>query len=197
MKRRGWHLGREQTRRLMRKAGAPRCAAWKPVFHRGCRSPRGPARRPGTRDFKAPMPTGCGSPASRSYALGRGSAKPRSAPTPVPRRSPAGLPRPPSAPKTLPCRISITLCDSRLPICPSSFIIPTFDRSTFRFPIPTDWPNSASHRRSGHEPYSCEDTLAEALNAAYKSELINRGRPWRCMDGVELATAEWEARYDQ
>jgi transposase InsO family protein len=27
--------------------------------------------------------------------------------------------------------------------------------------------------------------------------LINRARPWRCIDDVELATAEWVAWYNQ
>jgi putative transposase len=27
--------------------------------------------------------------------------------------------------------------------------------------------------------------------------LINRGKPWRCVDDVELATAEWVAWYNQ
>lgn len=39
--------------------------------------------------------------------------------------------------------------------------------------------------------------LAEAVNAAYKTELINRGKPWRCLDDVELSTAEWVAWYNQ
>jgi putative transposase len=44
---------------------------------------------------------------------------------------------------------------------------------------------------------SYDNALAEAVNAAYKTELINRGRPWRCIDDVELATAEWVAWYNQ
>ena len=44
---------------------------------------------------------------------------------------------------------------------------------------------------------SYDNALAEAVNAAYKSELINRGKPWRCIDDVELATAEWVAWYNQ
>ena len=44
---------------------------------------------------------------------------------------------------------------------------------------------------------SYDNALAEAVNAAYKTELINRGKPWRCIDGVELATAEWVAWYNQ
>jgi putative transposase len=27
--------------------------------------------------------------------------------------------------------------------------------------------------------------------------LINRGKPWRCIDDVELATAQWAAWYNQ
>ncbi|QZA19637.1 integrase core domain-containing protein [Mycobacterium malmoense] len=33
--------------------------------------------------------------------------------------------------------------------------------------------------------------------SAYKTELINRGRPWRCIDDVEFSTAEWAAWYNQ
>ena len=40
---------------------------------------------------------------------------------------------------------------------------------------------------------SYDNALAEAVNAAYKTELINRAKPWRCIDDVELATAEWVA----
>jgi len=38
---------------------------------------------------------------------------------------------------------------------------------------------------------SYDNALAEAVNAAYKTELINRGRPWRSIDDVELATLSW------
>ena len=36
-----------------------------------------------------------------------------------------------------------------------------------------------------------------AVNAASKTELISRGKPWRGIDDVELATAEWVAWYNQ
>jgi putative transposase len=45
--------------------------------------------------------------------------------------------------------------------------------------------------------YRSINALAEAVNAAYKTELINRGKPWRCIDDVELSTAEWVAWYNQ
>jgi putative transposase len=44
---------------------------------------------------------------------------------------------------------------------------------------------------------SYDNALAEAVNAAYRTELINRGKPWRCVDDVELSTAEWVAWYNQ
>ena len=44
---------------------------------------------------------------------------------------------------------------------------------------------------------SYDNALTEAVNAAYKTEVINRGKPWRSVDDVELATAEWVAWYNQ
>jgi putative transposase len=44
---------------------------------------------------------------------------------------------------------------------------------------------------------SYDNALAEAVMAAYKSELISRGKPWRSIDDVELATASWVAWYNQ
>jgi putative transposase len=44
---------------------------------------------------------------------------------------------------------------------------------------------------------SYDNALAEAVNAAYKTELINRGKPWRCLDDVELSTTQWVAWYNQ
>lgn len=44
---------------------------------------------------------------------------------------------------------------------------------------------------------SYDNALAEAVNAAYKTELINRGKSWRCTDDVELATAEWVFWYNE
>lgn len=38
---------------------------------------------------------------------------------------------------------------------------------------------------------SYDNALAEAVNAAYKSELIRRRGPWRTVEQVELATMEW------
>ena len=36
-----------------------------------------------------------------------------------------------------------------------------------------------------------DNALAEAVNGLYKAVVIHRGGPWRSLDHVELATAEW------
>lgn len=38
---------------------------------------------------------------------------------------------------------------------------------------------------------SYDNALAETINGLYKTELIKPRKPWRAIEGVELATAEW------
>jgi len=38
---------------------------------------------------------------------------------------------------------------------------------------------------------SYDNALAEALNSLYKAELIRNKGPWKGIDDVEIATAEW------
>jgi putative transposase len=38
---------------------------------------------------------------------------------------------------------------------------------------------------------SFDNALAETINGLYKTELIKPGGPWRTLDAVEIATAEW------
>jgi transposase InsO family protein len=38
---------------------------------------------------------------------------------------------------------------------------------------------------------SYDNALAESINGLYKTELIRSRRPWRTIEEVELATAEW------
>jgi len=45
----------------------------------------------------------------------------------------------------------------------------------------------------GSKGDSYDNALAESVNGLYKAELINRHGPWRTVDQVELATAEWVA----
>lgn len=68
-------------------------------------------------------------------------------------------------------------------------IIPTPDRSNYRC---TDRLAELGIAPSVGSRGDCYDN-ALAVNVASKSELINRGRPWRCIDDVKLATAEWLA----
>jgi putative transposase len=45
------------------------------------------------------------------------------------------------------------------------------------------------------DSYDC--ALAESLHGLYKTELIRRRGPWRSLDQVELATAEWVDWYNR
>jgi putative transposase len=38
---------------------------------------------------------------------------------------------------------------------------------------------------------SYDNALAETINGLYKTELIKPHRPWKTIDQVEIATAEW------
>jgi hypothetical protein len=38
---------------------------------------------------------------------------------------------------------------------------------------------------------SCDNALAETANGLYKTELMEPAKPWRTIDDVELATADW------
>jgi putative transposase len=52
-------------------------------------------------------------------------------------------------------------------------------------------------RRGGHSTtgrggrQSYDNALAETINGPYKTELIKPHKPWRTIEEVELATAEW------
>jgi transposase InsO family protein len=46
-------------------------------------------------------------------------------------------------------------------------------------------------RSVGSRGDSCDNALAEAVNGLYKAEVIHRLGPWRSLEHVELATAEW------
>ena len=44
---------------------------------------------------------------------------------------------------------------------------------------------------------SYDNALAEAVNGLYKAELIRKDGPWRSLEQVELATAEWVDWWNQ
>jgi transposase InsO family protein len=66
----------------------------------------------------------------------------------------------------------------------------------YRWYVPSGWPSLGSPPRWARGN-SYDNALAEAVNAAYRTELINRGKPWRCIDDVELATAQWVFWYNE
>jgi putative transposase len=43
----------------------------------------------------------------------------------------------------------------------------------------------------GSKGHSYDNALAETVNGLYKAELIQRRRPWRSVEQVELDTAAW------
>lgn len=43
---------------------------------------------------------------------------------------------------------------------------------------------------------SYDNALAEAVNSLYKAEVIRHRGPWRDVDAVEFATAEWVDWYN-
>lgn len=43
---------------------------------------------------------------------------------------------------------------------------------------------------------SYDNALAETINGLYKTELIKRQAPWRTLDDLEYATAEWVDWYN-
>jgi transposase InsO family protein len=90
MTRRGWRVGRDQTRRLMRKAGLQGAQRGKPVFTTITDPPTNGRLIWLTASSKPLHRTGCGLPISPSCGPGRGSATPRSSPTCAVARSSAG-----------------------------------------------------------------------------------------------------------
>ena len=44
---------------------------------------------------------------------------------------------------------------------------------------------------------SYDNALAETINGLFKTELIKPRAPWKGMDGVEFATAEWVDWFNQ
>jgi putative transposase len=52
-------------------------------------------------------------------------------------------------------------------------------------------PKLGSNPRSGRSAAAYDNPLAENINGLYKTELIRPRKPWRTIEEVELATAEW------
>ncbi|WP_408632889.1 IS3 family transposase [Mycobacterium conspicuum] len=197
MKRKGWHLGREQTRRLMRKAGLRGVQRGKPVFT----TITDPAdQRPAdlvNRQFKASAPNRLWVADITFVRTWQGFCYTAFV-TDVCTRKIVGW------------AVSATMRTEDLPLqafnhavwqsnTDLSELVHHSDRGSQYLSLAyTDRLAELGIAPSvGSRGDSYDNALAEAVNAAYKTELINRGKPWRCIDDVELSTAEWVAWYNQ
>ena len=197
MTRRGWHLGREQTRRLMRKAGLRGVQRGNPVFT----TITDPAdQKPAdlvNRQFRAPAPNRLWVADITFVRIWQGFCYTAFV-TDVCTRKIVGW------------AVSATMRTEDLPLqafnhavwqsnCELSELVHHSDRGSQYLSLAyTDRLAELGIAPSvGSRGDSYDNALAEAVNAAYKTELINRGKPWRCIDNVELATAEWVAWYNQ
>jgi transposase InsO family protein len=197
MKRRGWHLGREQTRRLMRQAGLRGVWRGKPVFT----TITDPSdQRPAdlvNRQFRASAPNRLWVADITNAATWQGFCYTAFV-TDVCTRRIVGW------------AVSSTMRTEDLPLqafnhavwqsnSDLSELIHHSDRGSQYLSLAfTDRLVELGIAPSvGSRGDSYDNALAEAVNAAYKTEVINRGKPWRSIDDVELATAEWVAWYNQ
>ena len=197
MKRRGWQVGREQTRRLMRKAGLRGVQRGKPVFT----TISDPAHcRPAdlvNRQFSAVAPdrlwvadiTFVGTWQGHCYTAFVTDACTKA----IKGWAVAASMRTEDLPLQA-FNYAVWQSDSDL-----SKLIHHSDRGSQYLSLTyTDRLTELGIAPSvGSRGDSYDNALAEAVNAAYKTELINRGKPWRNVDDVELATAGWVAWYNQ
>lgn len=196
MKRKGWAVGREQTRRLMKKAGLRGVQRGKPVFTT-IADPA--AARPAdlvNRQFRAAAPNRLWVADITFVRTWQGFCYTAFVTDACTR-------------KIVGWAVSTTMRTEDLPLqafnhavwqsnSTLSELIHHSDRGSI--PIaglyrPTGRTRDRPLGRVTWRSY--DNALAEAVNAAYKTELITRGKPWRCIDDVELSTAEWVAWYNQ
>lgn len=197
MTRRGWHLGREQTRRLMRKAGLRGAQRGKPVFT----TVTDPAdQRPAdlvNRQFKAAAPNRLWVADITFVRTWQGFCY-------------TAFVTDACTKKIVGWAVSATMRTEDLPLqafnhavwqsnTELSELVHHSDRGSQYLSLTyTDRLAELGIAPSvGSRGDSYDNALAEAVNAAYKTELIHRGKPWRCIDDVELSTAEWVAWYNQ
>lgn len=197
MKRRGWNIGREQTRRLMKKAGLRGVQRGKPVFTT-ITDPA--ATRPADlvqRTFRAAQPNRLWVADITFVRTWQGFCYTAFV-TDACTKKIAGW------------AVAASMRTEDLPLqafnhaawqanCDLSELVHHSDRGSQYLSLAyTDRLAELGIAPSvGSRGDSYDNALAEAVNAAYKTELINRGKPWRCLDDVELSTAEWVAWYNQ
>ena len=196
MKRQGWQLGREQTRRLMRKAGLRGVQRGKPVFT----TITDPAeQRPAdlvNRQFKAAAPNRLWVADITFVRNWQGFCYTAFVTDACSR-------------KIVGWAVAATMRTEDLPLqafdhavwqtnSDLSQLVHHSDRgSQYLSLVYTDRLGDSDRPLGRVAGDSYDNALAEAVNAAYKTELINRGKPWRCIDDVELATAQWVFWYNE
>ena len=168
MPRRGWQLGREQTRRLMRKAGLRGVHQGKPVFT----TVTDPAdQRPAdlvNRQFSAPAPNRLWVAGITYARTWRGSATPLSSPTSALARSSAGPWPRRCAPKIRPCGHSNMLSGRPIRTCLSWCITATAGRN-MSFGLHRQARRARIAPSVGSRGDSYDNALAETVNAAYRA----------------------------
>ncbi|WP_423202722.1 IS3 family transposase [Mycobacterium lehmannii] len=197
MKRKGWHLGREQTRRLMRQAGLRGVQRGKPVFTTVADSADTRPADLVNRQFRAVAPNRLWVADITFVRTWQGFCYTAFV-TDACTKKIAGW------------AVAATMRTQDLPLqafnhavwqanADLSELIHHSDRgSQYLSLVYTDRLAELGIAPSvGSRGDSYDNALAEAVNAAYKTELITRGKPWRCIDDVELATAQWVAWYNQ
>lgn len=197
MKRKGWHVGREQTRRLMHKAGLRGVQRGKPVFTTFTDpADARPADLVG-RQFQASAPNRLWVADITFVRTWQGFCY-------------SAFVTDACTKKIVGWAVSATMRTEDLPLqafnhaawqtnSDLSELVHHSDRgSQYLSLVYTERLFELGIAPSvGSRGDSFDNALAEAVNAAYKTELIHRGKPWRCVDDVELATAEWVAWYNQ
>ncbi|WP_082984473.1 IS3 family transposase [Mycobacterium sp. 1465703.0] len=190
MTRRGWQVGREPTRRLMRKAGLRGVQRGKPVFT----TITDPAdQRPAdlvNRQFKAPASNRLWVADITFVRTWQGFCYTAFVTEVCTRKIVGGAVSLTMRTEDLPLQAfnhAVWQSDSDL-----SELVHHSDRGSQYLSLTyTDRLAELGIAPSvGSRGDSYDNALAEAVNAAYKTELIDRGKPWRCVDEVELATAE-------
>jgi putative transposase len=197
MKRQGWRLGREQTRRLMRKAGLRGVQRGKPVFT----TITDPAdQRPAdlvNRQFKAAAPNRLWVADITFVRTWQGFCYTAFVTDACSRKIAGWAVAASMRTEDLPLQAfnhAVWQANSDL-----SELVHHSDRgSQYLSLVYTERLGELGIAPSvGSRGDSYDNALAEAVNAAYKTELINRGKPWRSVDDVELATAQWVFWYNE
>jgi len=197
MKRRGWQIGREQTRRLMKQAGLRGVQRGKPVFTTVCDPEATVPPDLVNRHFQAALPNRLWVADITYLRTWAGFAYTAFVTDVATRKIVGWAVAATMRTEDLPLQAfnhAVWQCDSIL-----DELVHHSDRGSQYLSLAyTERLVELGIAPSvGSRGDSYDNALAEAVNAAYKTELIKRGNPWRSVADVELATAAWVAWYNQ